>query len=150
MCFKYIQLKLGRFTHKIFNRLPTALSYILLAFSLLISLTLLVPTCFNRVPVLSYFISELELPMTYELSGEVSVLNKNDDIINKNVEVFIGGYKTFIGASKEFNLKFVSPRTSEVFIVIRYEVDEEIFEFTRCLVIGDNNHIIKEEFTIHV
>lgn len=88
--------------------------------------------------------------MTYELYGKVSVLDKNDDIINKNVEVFIGGYKTFIGASKEFNLKFVSPETSEVFIVIRYEVDEEKFEFTRGLVIEDNNYIIKEEFTIHV
>jgi len=102
------------------------------------------------MPVLSYYISEHKLPMTYELYGEVSVLNKNGDIINKNVEVFVGGYRTYLGISTEFNLKFASPETSEVFVVIRYEVDEEIYELTRCLVIEGGSHVITEEFTIYV
>lgn len=149
MCLKYIWLKLGRFKRKIFRRLPIILSYIFLVFSVLTSFVLLVPNCFNRIPVLSYFINEHKLPMTYELCGEVNILDENNDIINKDVEVFVGGYKTSLGISTEFSLEFVSPEISEVFVVIRYEVEGEVCEFTRCLVIEDSNHVIKEGFTIY-
>ena len=146
---KYGWLNLGRFKRKIFNRLPIILSYTFLAFSAVTSLILLAPNCFNKVPVLSYYISEYELPVAYELYGEVSVFDENGDIINKNVEVFVGGYRTSLGTSTEIKLKFVSPEVSEVFVVIRYEADEEIYEFTRCLIIKDGDHAIKERFTIY-
>lgn len=87
--------------------------------------------------------------MTYELCGEVNILDENNDIINKDVEVFVGGYKTSLGISTEFSLEFVSPEISEVFVVIRYKADGEVREFTRCLVIEDTNHVIKEDFTIY-
>jgi hypothetical protein len=100
------------------------------------------------VPVLSYYISEHELPITYELNGKVKVLDENGEVINKNVEVFVGGYSTHL-ATTEFNLKFSSPMVNEVFVVIRYEVDGEICEFTKCIVIEDGNHLFNEEFIIH-
>jgi len=143
-------MKLGRFVSKVFSRLPFVCSYILLVISVLISLTILIPNCFNRIPVLSYFISECELPTTYELHGEVRVLDKTDNIINKNVEVFVGGYSVSLGSSTEFSLKFVSPEINAAFVVIRYEVNGEISEVLRRLVIENRNHVIRKEFTIYV
>lgn len=150
MSFKFIWLKLGRSIRRIFHRLPIILSYMFLTFSVMTSLMILFTNCFDRVPVLSYYISEHELPITYELCGEVKVIDKSGHIVNKNVEVIVGGYRTSTFLSTEFNLKFTSPMTNEVFVVIRYEKDGEIHEFTKCLIIADCNHTIEEEFIIYV
>lgn len=145
---KYLWLMIVRFIRRVFNKLPFALSYFFLVFSVIACLIILVPSCFDRVPVLSYYISEHELPMMYELHGEVKVLDEKDNLVNKNIEVFVGGYSTSL-TSTEFSLKFSAPAMNEVFVVIRYEVDGDIREFTKCLVIKDGNHVIEEEFIIH-
>lgn len=145
---KYVWLLIVGFMRRIIHKLLFILSYFFLVFSVIVCLVVLVPNCFDRVPVLSYCISEHELPITYELYGEVKVLDVNGDIVNKNVEVFIGGYSTVL-TSTEFNLKFSSPKTDELFVVIRYEIDGNIREFTKCLTINNANHVIKEEFIIH-
>jgi hypothetical protein len=111
---------------------------------------ILFPSCFGRVPAWSYFIGEHELPIAYELCGEVKIIDKNGDIVNKNVEVVVGGYRTSVLMSTEFNLKFTSPMTNEVFVVIRYENDGEIHESTKCVMIEDGNHMLEMEFIIYV
>lgn len=148
MCLKYVRLMMVRFVRRILSKLPTMFSYIFLVFSAAVCFIILLPNCFDRVPILPYLISKHELPITYELSGEVKVLDENGDIINKNVEVFVGGYSTSL-VSPKFTLKFSSPMTDEVFAVIRYEVDGEILQFTKCLPIKDRKHEIKEEFIIY-
>lgn len=145
---KYVWLRVVRFMRRVFNKLPTILSYFFLVFSVVACLIILAPNCFDRVPVLSYYISEHELPIAYELCGEVKVLDEHGDVVNKNVEVFVGGYSAFL-TTTEFKLNFSSPIAKEVFVVIRYEVDGDIREFTKCLVVKDGNHVIKEEFIIH-
>ena len=145
---KYIWLMIVRSLRKLFGRIPTVLSYFFLAFSVGVCLIILCPNCFDRVPVLSYYISEHELPITYELRGEVKVLDENGAIVNENVEVYVGGYSTSV-TSSGFDLKFTSPLTEEVFVVIRYEVNGDIREFTKCLLVEDKQHVIIEEFVIH-
>ena len=147
---KYIWLKLRRLKRKMFGNLTITLSYIFLSFSVFVCLLLLIPSCFDRVPTLSYFISKLELPIMYELYGEVRVLNEDGDIVNKNVEVFIGGYNTSVLSLTEFRMNFSAPMTNGVFVVIRYEVDGEIQEFTKYLSIEDGTHVLNEEFIIYV
>lgn len=145
---KYIWLIIRRIVHKILNKFPIILSYFFLVFSVMVCLIVLVPGCFGRVPVLSYYICEHELPIVYELCGEVKVFDENNNVINENVEVFVGGYSTSL-TSTEFNLKFSAPTTDEIFVVIRYEVDGDMREFTKCLVIKDGNYVIKEVFIIY-
>lgn len=79
---KYLWLIVVRFTHKVLNKFPSILSYFFLAFSVIACLVILVPSCFDRVPVLSYYISEHELPMMYELYSEVKVLDEKGNIVN--------------------------------------------------------------------
>ena len=145
---KYVWLVFIRFIRRVFNKLPTILSYAFLAFSVITCVIILVPNCFDRVPVLSYYISEHELPIAYELCGNVTVFDANNNIVNKNVEVFVGGYSTAL-TSSEFSLKFSSPNVDEFFVVIRYEVDGSIREYMECLTIEDRSHVINEEFYIH-
>lgn len=149
LCLKYLILKIGRLVRWIYSKWSIGLSYTLLIISFLIFLAILIPNCFDKVPVFSYFISEKKLPITYELCGEVRVLDDTGNLLNKNVEVFVGGYSTYL-ESTEFNLKFTSPITNELFVVIRYEMDGNMHEYTKLLEIRAGNHFIKEEFTINV
>lgn len=145
---KYLWLIVVRSTRNLLHKLPTIFSYFFLAFSVICCLIILFPSCFNKVPVLSYYIIEKELPITYTLNGEVKVLDKDGNIINKNIEVFVGGYSVFL-ESEYFNLTFSSPTTDEVYVVIRYEVNGDIYEFIECLEIENNNHSITKEFIIY-
>lgn len=150
MWIKRIRLKVGRFIHNFFSRLPRVFSYILLILSVLVCMMILVPDCLDRIPVFSYCISEHELPITYELCGKVRIFNKNGDEIKEKVEVFAGGYRISTLTSTDFTLKFSAPMTREAFVVIRYKVDDETREFTKCLLIEDGEHVIREEFVVYV
>lgn len=145
---KYAWLMTVRFMRKVFNKLPIMLSYFFLTFSFVVCLIILVHNCFDELPVLSYIISEHELPITYELYGKVKVLDENGNIVNKNVKVFIGGYSTSLTGT-EFFLEFSSSAANETFVVIIYEVDEDIREFTKNIAIKEGNHVITEEFIIY-
>lgn len=150
ICFKYLWLKVGRLRKKIFSRIAFIFSYFFLSFSALACMIILASNCFDRVPILSYFVREYKLPLTYELCGEVKVLDENGNLVNENVEIYVGGYKTAILTSTEFHLTFIAPMLDEVYVVVRYEVDGEILEFVKCLIIKEENHIIREEFIIYV
>lgn len=145
---KYFWLIVVRGIRNLLHKLPALFSYFFLVFSLVSCLIILFPSCFNKVPVLSYYISEQEFPIRYTLNGEVKVFDEDGTIINKNVEVFVGGYSTFL-ESEHFNLTFSSPTTDEIYVVIRYEINENIYEFIKCLEIENNNHSITEEFIIY-
>ena len=51
--------------------------------------------------------------------------------------------------SEHFNLTFSAPTTDEVYVVIRYEANGNMHEFTKCLEIENNNHSITKEFIIY-
>ena len=145
---KYLRLIVVRGIRNLLHKLPTIFSYFFLGFSVICCLIILFPSCFNKVPILSYYIREAELPITYTLNGEVKVLDEDGNIINKNVEVFVGGYSVFL-ESEHFNLTFSSPTTEKVYVVIRYEANGDMCEFTNCLEIESNNHSITKEFIIY-
>lgn len=63
-------------------------------------------------------------------------------------DVFVGGYSVFL-ESEQFDLTFSSPITDEVYVVIRYEVNGSIYEYTKCLEIKNNNRSMSEEFIIY-
>ena len=150
MRLKYSLFSICSWMRRLFKNLIRLFSYLPLILSGVICLTILFPVSLGRVPVLSYFISEHELPVKYELCGEVKVIDEHGNIINKNVEVFVGGYKTSIYNLTDFSLKFSSPTTNEIFVVIKYDVNGESYEYTKRLIIGEKDHKITEEFIVNV
>ena len=145
---KYINLMIKRFIRGVIRRMPILLSYSFLLLSSIVCLTILLPRCFNRVPVLSYYICEHKLPLVYELSGKVEIVDKDGNLVNKNVEVFVGGYSTKL-TSTEFSLKFSAPITKRIFVVIRYEKNGKIIESTQSLKIDKDCYSIWKEFIIN-
>lgn len=149
---KYLWIILGRNIRNLLHKLPIICSYFFLMLSvmpcLIIMVMTLFPNYFDKMPVLSYYISEQEFPITYTLNGTVKVLDASGNIINKNIEVFVGGYSTFL-KSEHFNLVFTSPKTDKVYIVIQYEVNGHLCEYTTFLKIKDSNHSIFKEFIIY-
>lgn len=146
---KYCWLNIVRVVRGFLRKLPTFFSYFFLVFSVISCLMILIPECFDRIPVLSYYIREQELPITYTLNGKVKVLDANGKAINKNVEVFVGGYSVSL-ESEDFSLTFSSPMTDEVYVIIRYEVNGDVRFLVRNFKIKNNSHSITEEFTIYV
>lgn len=145
---KYLWLIVGRGLYNLLKKLPTVFSYSFLGFSVIFCLIILFPSCFNKMPVISYFISEGEFPTTYKLTGNIKIVDEDKNIINKNVEVFVGGYSTSL-ESEDFHLTFSAPTTDEVYVVIRYEVNGKVYESTNYLEVKNEDHLIAKEFIIY-
>lgn len=139
------------FLRCLLKKIPVCLSYFFLVFSFITCMALLVPSLFDRVPTLSYYIKKLELPIAYELKGKVEIRNKKDEIITediKNLEIFVGGYSTYLTGT-EFNLIFSSPKTEKIYVVIRYEIDGKMKESAKYVAIENGIYSFEEEFDIH-
>ena len=148
LLFKYCWLKILRVARIFLHKLPTFFSYFFLVFSVIACLIFLIPECFDRVPVLSYYIREQGLPITYTLNGKVKVLDADGKTINNNNEVFVGGYSVYL-KSEDFSLMFSSPITDEVYVIIRYEINGDVRFITENLKIEDNSYSITKEFIIY-
>ena len=148
MNFKYVRLIIGRLLRKVSEALTNSISYIFLVFSVFVSIFLILPNLFQRAPVLSYYVSELELPMTYELCGCVKIKDENGRIVNQNVQVNVGGYREELRSNTDFDLHFTSPKTDEVVVVIRYDIGNEKKETIRYINIEEGAVVAREEFDI--
>lgn len=148
---KRFSLAVKRTLRSIFKGIGFKLSVVFLLFSASVSLMILLPNYFDRVPVYSYLISELQLPIAYELSGKVEVVDLNNTVSNNNVEIYIGGYSTTADSNGEFRLKFSAPLTTEVYVTIRYTDPSGISTVaTELVIFRSGTHDLKKEFIIYV
>ena len=145
--FKLFQLKVRRFFRSAFRGIGFKLSIVFLLISVAVSLMIIAPNCFDRVPVYSYFIRELKLPITYELSGKIEIFDAHENCVNTNIEVIVGGYSTWTTLNGEYNLDFSSPATNEIYVIIRYTNSSGNIEIkTESIPISDGVHKLEKEF----
>lgn len=149
--FKLFRLRARRLIKVAFSGIGYKLSIIFLLFSVAVSLMIIAPNCFDRIPIYSYFIRELELPITYQLSGMIEIVDADGNIVSTDAEVFIGGYSTHTTSNGEYILNFSSPKTNEVFVVIRYtNPNGKIETRTEYVPIMDSVHDIERMFVYNV
>lgn len=149
MCWiKYVRLMITRGWRKLAKAIPSVLSYLFLVVSIFICFILLVPQCFDRVPVVSYLLSEHEFPMSYELYGEVRIY-ENGELVDSNVSIYVGGYQIKTSTSKPFTLSFVSPVSQSFSVVIQYVIDGKTFDYTQIVYPKSGTHTVEREFIIH-
>lgn len=154
-CFKNVHkrfvLAIRRFFKNGFRGLGFKLSIVFLFFSIAISFMILLPNCFRRVPVYSYFIKELNLPITYELQGKIEIQDAYSNRINTDIKVFVGGYSTVVGLDGEFSLTFSAPDITQFYAVVRFKdtAGQEIIK-VEPLIIPTGEHYIQEEFKYYV
>ena len=147
-CIKIVCLMITRGWRKFVKAIPNVFSYFFLVVSILICVILLVPQCFDRVPVISYLLSEHEFPMSYELHGEVRIYD-DGELVDSNVWVYVGGYQIKTSTSEPFTLSFVSPASQSFSVVIRYVIDGKTFDYTQIVYHKSGTHIVEGEFVIH-
>lgn len=147
---KRFWLGIARLARKFACKIPLFASYFLLIFSVAVCVVLLVPEWFDQVPVLSYYISEQELPMAYELRGEVIIYDQEGEQIDTNAQVFVGGYHVQTETGTNFTLTFSSPAVNSIYAVIRYEIDGQVFEHTQVFLNDGHTHVFEGKIIIHV
>lgn len=144
---KFIQLKVRRFFRSAFRGIGFKLSIVFLLISATVSLMVILPNCFDRVPVYSYFIRKFELPITYELTGKIEIFDADENLISTDVEVIVGGYSTWTTPSREYSLNFSSPMTDEIYAIIRYKSSSGKMEvITESITVSDGIHKLEKEF----
>lgn len=150
MCYlKLIALAITNFIRKCIKLLPNFLSYCILAGSIFSCLIILAPELFDRVPVVSYFISKHELPMAYELQGEVLII-KDDAVIESDIRIYIGGYYAKASTAEPFRLSFVSPSSKRFCVVIQYVIDGRTHEHVQIINCPNGTNVIERKFIIRV
>lgn len=120
-CIKLFWLFFSRVIRKLFKHIGFNLSLIFVLLSFFISLFFLVPSLFSRVPVFSYLIDTLSLPLSYEFDGRVNLVNSDGTDIYQPVNIYIGGYNVQSISGEQFTIKFSSESTEFFYINIEYE-----------------------------
>ena len=147
---KLILLKIRRLFRGAFKGIGFKMSIVFLLFSVAVSLMIIAPNLFDRVPVYSYFIRELKLPISYELSGKIEIIDADGNLLSTDAEIIIGGYSSRTSLNGEYRLNFSSPATSEVFVTIRYADQNGNLTITTESVSATNGiHNIRKEFTLY-
>lgn len=145
--WKSFQLNIRRFFKKCFFGKGFWLSFGLLIFSFFVLLMILFPICYDRVPVYSYFVQEWKLPISYNLSGKVEIVDTYGNIVNKDVEIYVGGYSATANSDGEFHLVFSAPSTTEIYAVVIYtNTAGQIITKNESIVIKKGVHDIEKEF----
>ena len=148
--FKWCCLHITRIFRNLFKNLGVKLSILLVVFSLLISLFFMIPSLFSRVPVFTYFINTLSLPLSYEIEGTVILVDDEDEPVSQAVTVYVGGYSAEVFSGDTFTLNFSSEYTDYVYITIEYE-DQSGVQTTLTKKIETNgNTTLKKVIKIHV
>lgn len=119
--FKWCWLHITRIFKNVFKNFLIKITVLFVIFSFIISLFFMMPALFLRVPVFSYFIDTLSLPLSYELEGKVILVDDEDEPIDQTITVYIGGYSTEVFSGDAFILNFSSESTDCVYITIEYK-----------------------------
>ena len=119
--FKWLWLHITRGFRHAFKHIEIKLSMFLVIFSFLISMFFLIPSLFSRVPVFSYLINTLSLPLSYEFECTIVLVDAEGEPVNQTVTVYVGGYSVDALSGETFILDFASNSTDCFYVTIEYE-----------------------------
>ena len=121
--FKWCWLHITRIFKIVFKNFLIKITVLFVVFSFAISMFFMIPSLFSRVPVFSYLIDTLSLPLSYELEGTILLIDKEGESIDQSVTVYIGGYSIDVITGDTFIMNFASESTDYFYTTIEY-VDE--------------------------
>ena len=112
------------------------ISYTIMVMCVLLFILALFSNVAHRMPILSYFATEMRLPFLLELNGEVSISCENEEVIVP-VEVNIGGYSIHTKSGELFDVRFSSENRDNIPVVIKFIYNNE--EYVKLEYISYNN-----------
>lgn len=142
-------LMLKRVLRALFSRILFILPCIFVLFSVFVSFWLLLPGLFDRAPNFLYFTHKLELPLTYEMSGSVRVLDCEGNVINDSVTISVGGYSDRMGTNTDYELFFSSSKQDYCFVTITYKDSKGVEHvYTEKVSFPDGSNVFREDYII--
>lgn len=121
--FKWCWLHITRIFRHLFKHIGIKLSILFVVFSFAISMFFMIPSLFSRVPVFSYLIDTLSLPLSYEFEGTILLIDTEGEPVDQTVTVYVGGYSIDVISGEKFIMNFASESTDYFYVTIEY-VDE--------------------------
>ncbi len=121
--FKRCWLYITHIFRHFFKHIGIKLSTLFVVFSFAISIFFMIPSLFSRVPVFSYLIDTLSLPLSYEFEGTILLMDTEGESIYQTVTVYVGGYSIDVISGETFIMNFSSESTDYFYVTIEY-VDE--------------------------
>ena len=148
--FKKCWLYITRLFRHVFKHIGIKLSILFVIFSFLISMFLMIPSLFSRVPVFSYLINTLSLPISYKLEGIVLFVDSNDEEVDQSVTIYVGGYKVDTISGEPFVLNFASEKSDYLYVTIEYDDETGNETIISKKVETKDKTTLKEVIKIHV
>lgn len=148
---KLFKLNFKRCARIFLKKFPFVMSFVFLVFSALVSFMILLPSVADKAPIYPYFIKKLELPIAYDLYGNVSIIDSDGSTHNSDVTIFVGGYKEEIGSNVKYHISFSSPKNDSFYVNITYkDPSGDLKTFTESVEFSEGQHSIERDFVIHV
>ena len=147
---KLLCLKTKRCLRSLFCGFTSKLPVIIVIFCIIVNCWLLLPSMFNRVPVLSYFTHKFQLPMSYVMQGSIYIVDCEGNTYNNDVTIHVGGYCKRIGSNIDYDLEFSSPNNESLYIVIAYKNERGIEStYTQEVSFPNEGNVIQESFIVY-
>ena len=118
--FKWCWLHITRIFRHFFKHIGIKLSILFVIFSFAISMFFMIPSLFSRVPVFSYLIDTLSLPLSYEFEGTILLIDTEGEPVDQTVTVYVGGYSIDVISGEKFIMNFASESTDYFYVTIEY------------------------------
>lgn len=120
---KKIYIYLKYINYQFCKRISGLLGKGLLVISLLFFLVAFFTNVTRRAPILSFFVTELELPIVYNLSGIIEIKDTNQNLMNiSDIYIIIGGYRDCIENGEEYSINFSATENENIPVVIKYNI----------------------------
>ena len=120
ICQKKARMFLRRGLNTIKKIVTQLIFWFPIILSILIVLLIITPSLFHRYPIYSYFSTELRLPYTYSLNGNICFHNSAGSAECVLVTISVGGYSQTINSNDSIHLKFLSATSQKIPVVITY------------------------------
>ena len=148
--FKWCWLHFTRIFKNIFKNFLIKITVLFVVFSFAISIFFMIPSLFSRVPVFSYLIDTLSLPLSYEFEGTILLIDTDGDPIEQTVTMYVGGYSIDVISGEKFIMNFASESTDYFYVTIEY-VDQNGNKTTITKKIETNDKtVLKKVIRIYV
>lgn len=143
---KRIKLKIGRCLLLFRQRIIMYIGRFLFALCIVMFMLIACTNILHRVPVFTYFIEELKLPIALRICGEINIYENEQIMKDIPINIKIGGYEKNIYSGEYFELIFSATNTKDIPINIEYQIENEFVNKIEYVTYHKNEYVISRNF----
>lgn len=134
---------------KMKKRISMLLGRLLFLISISMFLLIFLTNIFHRVPVFSYFVRELKLPLTLKLCGQIQVNFEDEIEPNTMITISIGGYKNHVRNGTEFELNYSAVNLQNIPVIIEFWKQEKKITKIEYITYQKGEYVLECSYTYY-